>query len=103
MIYSKENFFLCTKAVFKGCKVPRRKPDYISRDRAGNVSSIYWYTDKGVYRQSNHWSYVQRLWTENIVIKVENVAYRMWEGGKMFLAVKDGIRNKLWLLYMGKI
>lgn len=71
MMYSKENFFLCTKAVFKGCKVPRRKPDYISLDREGNVSSLYWYTDKGVYRQSNHWSYIQRLWIENMVIKTQ--------------------------------
>lgn len=55
-----ENFFLNTEAVFKGCKTPKRKPDYISYSRyTSEVSSRYWYgedkTGKYVIRESNHW------------------------------------------------
>lgn len=55
-----ENFFLNTEAVFKGCKTPKRKPDYISYNRyTSEESSRYWYGEdkKGKYviRESNHW------------------------------------------------
>lgn len=55
---SKDNFFTETFAVFKGCKKPHRKPDYISKDRFGDISSIYWYNEKKGYviRYSQHWS-----------------------------------------------
>ena len=38
----------------KRSRRPSREPDHISYSR-GKVSSKYWYTPKGVYRQSNHW------------------------------------------------
>lgn len=48
------NFYTNTQATFKGCKIPKRKPDYIS---GGN--SRYWYGEdkKGKYviRASDHW------------------------------------------------
>lgn len=54
------NTFSQTFGVFKECKTPKRKPDYISYTKDGKKSSSYWYgTDsKGDYiiRQSNHWS-----------------------------------------------
>lgn len=55
------NYFRQTMATFKGCKTPKRKPDYISYDKqSDSVSSNYWYgTDKRgdyVIRESNHWS-----------------------------------------------
>ena len=50
-MYNEFNFFKVTKATFKGRKRPRRKPDYIS-----NSGSKYWYTKKGVIRDSYHWS-----------------------------------------------
>lgn len=53
---NKTNFFVATKATFVGCRRPSRRPDYVSLDREGNVSSEYWYTSDGVYRCSNHWS-----------------------------------------------
>jgi hypothetical protein len=35
---------------------PKGDPDHISYNRrTGKVSSKYWYTSEGVYRQSNHW------------------------------------------------
>lgn len=53
---NKRNFFLKTFAFYKGCKRPKRKPDYVSVNQYGDISSEYWYTDKGVIRCSNHWS-----------------------------------------------
>ena len=48
------NFFKGTKGVFKACKTPKRKPDYISKS-----GSKYWYgyNKKGSYviRKSDHW------------------------------------------------
>ena len=55
---NKDNYFFYTIAVWIGCNRPNRKPDYISYDRDGNVSSEYWYTPLGVIRCSNHWSRV---------------------------------------------
>lgn len=35
---------------------PAGEPDHVSIDRmTGKVRSRYWYTPKGVYRQSDHW------------------------------------------------
>jgi len=56
-----KNYFRQTKAFFKGCKTPKRNPDYISYDKhTGDISSRYWYgNDKiggYVIRESNHWS-----------------------------------------------
>ena len=51
----KNNFFESTVATWKRVDRPNREPDYISRDRKGRISSKYWYTKDGVYRESNHW------------------------------------------------
>ena len=45
-----QNFFLATAANFKSCKTPTTPPDFVSES-----GSEYWYTQDGVYRQSNHW------------------------------------------------
>lgn len=58
---TQDNFFESTKAIFKGCKRPSRKPDYVSRDRWGYVSSEYWYFEDGVIRASDHWSTYKSL------------------------------------------
>lgn len=59
-----DNFYIGTSAVFKGCKIPRRKPDYVSYKRYPHddePSSCYWYgkDKRGEYviRCSDHWSY----------------------------------------------
>lgn len=48
------NFFNNTKVIFKGCKTPKREPDFIS-----NTGSKYWYgNDKNggyVIREADHW------------------------------------------------
>ena len=48
---NKNNYFLSTRCRFKACRRPKREPDFES-----NSGSRYWYTDKGVYRESCHWS-----------------------------------------------
>lgn len=67
---NKNNFFIQSKANWKGCARPARKPDYISRNRFGEISSEYWYSERGVIRCSNHWSHVYsplKEWTKYIV------------------------------------
>lgn len=53
MKITKNNFFNGTKGLFKECGVPKREPDYISKN-----GSKYWYTSQYLIRQSNHWSNV---------------------------------------------
>ncbi len=54
------NYYNGTKGIFKGCKVPKRKPNYVSKSKQYNtLSSRYWYgqDSKGMYviRESDHW------------------------------------------------
>ena len=61
---TKDNFYLMTKGTFSKCDLPTTAPDYVSLDKNGNTSSKYWYTKKGVVRQSNHWGRVAScIWT----------------------------------------
>lgn len=57
-MFNKNNYFKCTKVTFISCIRPNRAPDYISRNRFGNISSEYWYSRKGVIRSSRHWSFI---------------------------------------------
>lgn len=55
-----DDFFVKTAVTFKGCKTPKRKPDYISSDPMwGLISSQYWYGKDShgeyVIRCSDHW------------------------------------------------
>lgn len=52
---NENNFFKNTIATFNQTERPNREPDFVSRDRDGNVSSEYWYTENGVIRGSDHW------------------------------------------------
>ena len=67
-----DNYYNGTIATFKGCKTPKRKPDYISHS-----GSRYWYIeDKNgeyVIRESDHWCTYKKFnnkkkfpWTKNI-------------------------------------
>lgn len=56
---TKDNFFQKTYACFKKCKKPNTKPDYKSES-----GSMYWYTDRGVYRLSCHWDGVSTCFWE---------------------------------------
>lgn len=62
MTITHDNFFRDTFAKYKKCKVPKRVPDFVSRNHSG-VSSCYWYGEdqkKGPYviRYSDHWGNV---------------------------------------------
>ena len=53
---NENNFFWNTVAIFRIVKKrPNIAPDYISRNREGNISSEYWYSKEGVIRGSKHW------------------------------------------------
>ena len=80
MKYNRNNFSLCTRARFKGCKRPRRPPDYISYteiDGERFVSSEYWYTEDYVIRCSDHWSYIYGL-EEPTAIECRKVGSCYW-------------------------
>ena len=70
--FDSSNFYLGTKAKFKGCKRPKRDPDYISYSRYEEISSEYWYgSDKKgsfVIRSSEHWSNSNK-WSEVFTCK----------------------------------
>lgn len=70
---NKENFYIGSKAIFKGCRRPKRDPDYISYNEYGVVSSEYWYTTEGVYRDSRHWS---SIW--NISKELQDYIKKYW-------------------------
>lgn len=73
-----DNFYTNTFAVFKACKRPLRKSDYVSRDcERGYISSEYWYgkdsVGEYVIRCSDHWA------SRNNKIDCRNVASCIWE------------------------
>jgi hypothetical protein len=71
------NFFISTQAVFKGCKIPKRKPDYVS-----DSGSIYWYGEnkKGSYviRQSDHWVNLKKIGNNTIIRQCARIATCQW-------------------------
>lgn len=74
---TENDFYLKTKATFKGCKRPKRDPDYVSRNKWGDISSEYWYTRKGVIRCSKHWSAIH-MPDYNRSIKCGKVSTCFW-------------------------
>lgn len=78
-----DNFFIGTSAVFKGCKTPKREPDYVSwkRNQEDEISSLYWYGEdkrgKYVIRWSDHWSYA--VWNGEYREGCEWVASCRWK------------------------
>ena len=71
------NFFLNTTAYFKGCKKPKRKPDYVS-----DSGSEYWYSEdkkgKFVIRNSNHWVSYKNFDRKSKVIQCMSIASCFW-------------------------
>ncbi len=50
MEYNRHTFHRSTFCIFRAENPPGRDPDYVS-----NSGSKYWFSDKGVHRESNHW------------------------------------------------
>ena len=82
-----ENFFIKTEAIFKGCKKPKRKPDYISYSidyytEEKRISSQYWYGEnkKGKYviRESDHWVKMKKLSSNKQIKHIKSVATCLW-------------------------
>ena len=90
---TKDNFFMNSICFWKETSyVPKRKPDYTSYTKYGEVSSRYWYTPKGVYRKSNHWgegvascdwywqnSTYKKLFNEIAVYNKQYIGFAKWE------------------------
>ena len=57
---SPHGFSYNTRANFVSCEAPMTEPDYVSKS-----GSRYWYTDQGVYRESDHFGHGVRScdWT----------------------------------------
>lgn len=77
------NFHLNTEAVFKGCKAPKREPDYISVSKYdGSISSKYWYgkNKKGLYviRSSDHWVNQTQFDTNELKRDCSSIASCQW-------------------------
>lgn len=60
--------------------MPARKPDYISYDKYGDISSMYWYYKRWVIRWSTHWSAVFAKKTNAVALPLEcgNVSSCFW-------------------------
>lgn len=77
MEISHNNFFSSTAAVFKGCKTPKRKFNFISES-----GSAYWYGEDSigayVIRQSDHWVNVKRIGSNAIFRDCDRIASCQW-------------------------
>lgn len=90
-VANKNNFFENSVGFWdKKSRKPAGEPDHISYNRrTGKVSSKYWYTDKGVYRQSDHWGsdvascswYIKgrRYKNEGVSVGNKETAFIKWE------------------------
>lgn len=115
-----ENFFMNTQVIFKGCKTPKRKPDFESKKGSfdytmfktyEHISSQYWYGEdkKGLYviRESNHWSFRRNFLKKKQVFEC-NVSSCQWHIksknalGEPFFC-KDRIAGKAYLKNFKKI
>lgn len=79
-----ENFFKSTMVVFKGCKVPKRRPNYVSRNKYDRypTGSKYWYGEdsRGVYviRLSDHWVSIKGFNNERKIKQIDKIATCIW-------------------------
>ena len=77
MMINFHNFFISTEAVYKGCKTPKRTPDFIS-----NSGSKYWMQEnkrgKYVIRQSNHWVNKKRIGCNKVIYQCLRIASCQW-------------------------
>jgi len=72
-----DNFFISTEAVFKGCKFPKRKYNFLSES-----GSAYWYgkdsTGEYVIRFSDHWVKVKKIGGNAIIKDCDRIASCRW-------------------------
>jgi hypothetical protein len=79
MQVNKENFYQSTSAKFvcfgaindvkdmSMVGLILNEPDFISKTKEEDISSIYWYIEEGVFRASDHWGKVKNCqWDLNL-------------------------------------
>lgn len=57
---SPSNYWAASYAQFREAVRPSENPDFISGE--GDWQSLYYYTDKGLYRTSKHWGHVSQCY-----------------------------------------
>jgi hypothetical protein len=86
------NYHFKTEAVFKGCKIPKRKPDFVS-----NSGSKYWHgIDKNgayVIRHSDHWVNIKEIGKNDIKKQCKKIATCQWH-----LKTNDSMAGKAYLI-----
>jgi len=98
-----DNFYCTTEAIFKGCKTPKRKPDYISYDSLyeGRISSRYWYGKDSfgsfVIRESNHWVKTKKIGSNNITKNCKSIGSCQWN-----LKTNNEIKNTSGKCYLSE-
>lgn len=96
-----DNFYIATTGVWKGCKKPKRVPNYTSTDNNGEVSSQYWYgkNKKGTYiiRNSDHWVNRKPIESNNIVKECKSIASCMWYFKGFFKKPREWSCGKIYL------
>jgi hypothetical protein len=98
MIITFGNYYIHTRATFRGCKKPKSKPDYVSRS-----GSLYWYGKnmKGEYviRYSDHWTNVCGIYSKRInpyaSRDCKRIATCLWK-------IKTNHKNDKKIIYCGK-
>lgn len=102
-----DNYFSGTIATFKGCKTPKREPDYISYMKSfystDIVSSRYWYGEdkngKYVIRESDHWCTYKKFDNKKRYPFTKNIASCYWrlktnnKNAVVWLAAKHYVRT----------
>lgn len=72
-----DNYMNNTEAVFKGCQIPKRPPDFIS-----SSGSVYWQQEnrKGKYviRLSDHWVNLKEIGKNKVWQDCKKIASCRW-------------------------
>lgn len=90
------NYFNGTYAVFKGCKIPKRKPDFIS-----NSGSKYWQQSNSrggyVIRLSDHWVNIKIIGNNDIYQDCDKIASCQWHIKTNYVIGRGMIAGKCYL------
>lgn len=94
-IANENNFFINTITNFTEVEKPKTEPNHISYNRNGEISSMYWYTEEGVIRGSDHWGsgvascdwflnnkiipYIDVLYEDKSLNRINKYGFCKWE------------------------
>ena len=77
MTITVNNFHISTEALFKGCKIPKREPMFVSES-----GSRYWHgcdsIGEYVIRESDHWVNIKYIGSNKIFSDCRSIASCNW-------------------------